>query len=54
MSQAVDSTWTEYPLRPNAVGNIVEDLNLIVSLLGSPLYEWGNADGVIYIRRIDD
>lgn len=43
--------WSVYPIAPNAVGNFVEDLGVIASLLGSILYITKLRDGVYYIRR---
>lgn len=43
--------WVRYPLAPNAVGNLVEDLALIQRLIGSALYESKQIDGVLFIRR---
>lgn len=44
--------WVVYPIAPNAVGNIVEDLELITRLIGSAQYEQKRTgNGPIYIRR---
>lgn len=44
--------WVLYPIPPNKVGNLVEDLPLIVSLVGSSCYETRREDGRWYVRRL--
>lgn len=50
--------WVSYPIAPDLVGNFVEDLDLIRSLVGSDLYEWkgDGGDGKVrfYVRRVVD
>lgn len=46
-----DGGWTLYPKSSDDVGNFVEDLDVIQTLIGSAQYESMRHDGEWYIRR---
>ena len=45
--------WEYYPIPPDRVGNIVEDMATIRRLVGSGCYEWQSRNGRIFIRRCE-
>ncbi len=45
--------WEYYPIPPDRVGNIVEDMATIRRLVGSGCYEWQSRNGRIFVRRCE-